>query len=161
MAGLIQCPILVEPNSDFSFCVESNELSVDVKRSKILIEFLKGRGSLPQDVQNFSESKRSKITKSILDPFRVDIKEDILSTLAKMAGLFLLFLDSLDLEDRDKAMLIMLPHFVDLFLLVDAEPMIETNLSPLCDYSILPLKEVDSIFISEVSPVVARMLAIG
>ena len=42
MARLIQCPILVEPNPHFIFSIESNELPIDVKRSKIFVQFLEG-----------------------------------------------------------------------------------------------------------------------
>ena len=50
MTGMITGPILVEPDSDFMFEVETDEFSVDVEGSELLIQFLEGICAFPEEV---------------------------------------------------------------------------------------------------------------
>lgn len=42
MAGVVQCPILIHPYSDFAFVVHSYQLAVYVKRAEALVKVMEG-----------------------------------------------------------------------------------------------------------------------
>lgn len=91
MTGTINCPILIDPSSDFSLVVDSYQLWVYMQSSYFLICDFEGSGCLPQELQSFRKSELRKLAQTVRDTFgkHVDLYLFV-AALAKISKVLLL-----------------------------------------------------------------------
>jgi hypothetical protein len=150
VAGMIEGPVLVEPDTKFAIGSEADEFSVYVKGTKFFVEFVESAASIPEDVQTLLEGQLGEIAESIFDSLRVHVEGDCLGALAKILLLLLSIglLRTVDFIHLDEPKLVILSHFVYLQLVIHIVVTVEDNPPPFSDHLICSFIMIDAVVIA-------------